>query len=107
VGAGAIVLPQLWRDAFFNAPYASWIGLVTRKPITEDWVPLLPWVGVAMLGLAAGRWLLDRRQAWLAGAVPALMRPLAALGRWPLSFYMLHQPVLIGGILGGRWLGWW
>ena len=32
---------------------------------------------------------------------------LALLGRWSLSFYMLHQPVFIGAILGGRQLGWW
>jgi uncharacterized membrane protein len=25
-----------------------------------------------------------------------VLEPLAALGRWPLTFYMLHQPVLIG-----------
>ena len=43
----------------------------------------------------------------LAGAVPVALRPLALLGRWPLSFYMLHQPVFIGAILGGRLLGWW
>jgi len=24
------------------------------------------------------------------------LQPLATLGRWSLSFYMLHQPVLIG-----------
>jgi peptidoglycan/LPS O-acetylase OafA/YrhL len=34
--------------------------------------------------------------------VPLPLRPLAALGRWSLSFYMLHQPVLIGLILGWR-----
>ena len=47
-------------------------------------------------GLAAGRWLLAHRRGVLAGALPALLRPLAVLGRWSLSFYMLHQPVLIG-----------
>ena len=35
----------------------------------------------------------------LKGRVPALLRPLAGLGRWSLSFYMLHQPVFIGAIL--------
>ena len=50
-------------------------------------------------GLAAGRWLLTRRPSWLAGSVPAFARPLAALGRWSLSFYMVHQPVLIGALM--------
>mgnify|MGYP003402657794 CR=1 FL=1 len=31
-------------------------------------------------------------------------RPLAALGRWSLSFYMLHQPVLIGLLM--LWMQW-
>ena len=56
---------------------------------------------------AAGQWLLRRRPNWLAGDVPAAMQPLAVLGRWSLSFYMLHQPLLIGALLGGRSLGWW
>jgi hypothetical protein len=29
------------------------------------------------------------------------------LGRWPLTFYMLHQPLLIGAILAGRAAGLW
>jgi peptidoglycan/LPS O-acetylase OafA/YrhL len=32
----------------------------------------------------------------VAGPLPGAARPLAVLGRWSLSFYMLHQPVLIG-----------
>jgi uncharacterized membrane protein len=96
VGAVAIVLPLLWRHELFNAPWLSWIGLVSRKPVTEDYVPVLPWLGVMAWGLAAGQWLLAHARATLEGAVPRPARGLALLGRWSLSFYMLHQPVLIG-----------
>jgi peptidoglycan/LPS O-acetylase OafA/YrhL len=34
-----------------------------------------------------------------AGRLAAPLAPLAVLGRWSLSFYMLHQPVLIGALM--------
>ena len=107
LGGLAIALPQLPGMPKLDHPAWSWIGLVTSKPITEDYVPVLPWLGVMLWGLAAGQWLLRRQPGLLAGAVPTALRPLATLGRWPLSFYMLHQPVFIGALLGGRTLGWW
>jgi len=96
LGAGVIALPQLWQHAFFDGRWTNWLGLATAKPITEDYVPLLPWMGVMLWGFALGRWLLASRPGWLQGAVIAPLKPLALLGRWSLSFYMLHQPVLIG-----------
>ena len=53
---------------------------------------VLPWLGVMLLGFVVTR-------AWpglWAGSAP---RPLAVLGRWSLSFYMVHQPVLIGVLM--------
>jgi uncharacterized membrane protein len=88
----------------FNARTLNWLGLVARKPFTEDYVPLFPWLGVVWWGLAAGQWMLRRRPAWLQWRVPAAMRPLAVLGRWSLSFYMVHQPVLIAVTMGLVWL---
>jgi uncharacterized membrane protein len=73
--------------------------LISRKPITEDYVPLLPWLGVMWWGMAAGQWLLVQRPQWLGHKVPAAAAPLAWLGRWSLSWYMLHQPVLIGALM--------
>jgi uncharacterized membrane protein len=32
----------------------NWLGLIGYKPITEDYVPLLPWLGVMWWGMAAG-----------------------------------------------------
>ena len=46
-----------------NAPAWNWLGLISRKPVTEDYVPLDPWLGVMWWGMAAGQWLLARRRA--------------------------------------------
>lgn len=107
LGALALLLPQVVQSRFFNRPWLDWTGLVAYKPITEDYVPVLPWLGVMLWGMAAGQWLLLARPQWLSGAVPRAAQPLALLGRWSLSFYMVHQPVFIGCILAGRQLGWW
>ena len=96
LGAVALVLPLLVADPWFDTRFTNWLGLVTHKPVTEDYVPLLPWLSVMWWGMAAGQWLLGHRRPWLSGALPRAFAPLAALGRWSLSFYMLHQPVLIG-----------
>ena len=85
-----------------NTRWLNWIGFVSVKPATEDYVPLLPWLGVMWWGMAAGQWLLQRRQALLQGSVPRACAPLAWMGRWSLSWYMLHQPVLIGALLLAR-----
>lgn len=103
-GALALALPHLWRHEMFNNRLWNWTGLVSQLPVTEDYVPVLPWLGVMLCGLAVGLWLLARHRSVLAGPVPAVAQPLALLGRWSLSFYMLHQPVLLGLITA--WLAW-
>jgi uncharacterized membrane protein len=99
LGLIAIALPLVVQHAWFDTRWTNWIGLVTHKPVTEDYVPLLPWLGVAWWGLAAGQWVLARRRGWFTGSLPQALGPLATLGRWSLCFYMLHQPVLIGALM--------
>ena len=114
-GALAIAIKFIYADAIntaatgnfveiLNSPLLNWLGLVTRNPVTEDYVPLLPWLGVMWWGVAAGDWLTRHRPAAFTGPVPRLLQPLVGLGRWSLSFYMVHQPVLIGGLIGVGWL---
>ncbi len=100
----AIAAPHLWTSAFFNPPWWNWIGLITRKPITEDYVPLLPWLGVFWVGAGVGA-LLRRWQLRPLRALPRVPG-LAQLGRWPLRIYLLHQPLLIALLwLGSKLLG--
>lgn len=99
LGAAALLAPQAFAHPVFDSRWTNWVGLATRKPITEDYVPLLPWFGVMLWGFVLGRYLLAARPQLLAGPVSGGLQPLALLGRWSLSFYMLHQPVLIAGLM--------
>ena len=107
LGALAILLPRVVQLPLFDQPALNWVGLVTRLPVTEDYVPVLPWLGVMLWGLAAGQWLLQHQRSVLSAPLPAALQPMAVLGRWSLSFYMLHQPLLIGALMAGRSMGWW
>lgn len=92
-------LPAL---SVFDGKALSVFGLVSRKPITEDFVPVLPWLGVMWWGMALGQLALSR--GWLrvppSPAGRLVMPRLAFIGRWSLSWYMLHQPILLGLLTG-------
>jgi uncharacterized membrane protein len=93
--------------AVLNQPGPNILGFISRLPITEDYVPLLPWLGAMWWGIAAGRWALVHRPGWLgsADAPPSgFKRRLVVLGRWSLSYYLLHQPVMLGLMAGAIWL---
>jgi len=83
----------------FNSRALNWLGWVTQKPYTEDYVPLFPWLGVMWWAMAGGQWLLARRPGWVSRRLPRSVAPLAWLGRHSLSYYMLHQPVMIGALM--------
>jgi peptidoglycan/LPS O-acetylase OafA/YrhL len=36
--------------------------------------------------------------------LPVTFKPLARIGRWSLSYYVLHQPVMIGALMAIGWL---
>jgi uncharacterized membrane protein len=94
----AWMLPHWVSDPFFDSRLTNWVGLITHLPRTEDYVPVLPWFGTMLAGyLVAGQLLVHARPAFT-GSIPPIVRPLAILGRWGLSFYMLHQPILIGSL---------
>jgi len=95
VGAAVIVAGNLYSNSMFDNRALGWLGFMTAKPRTEDYVPLFPWTGGLLVGIAAGHALLL-----------AELRPIAFAARWPrwigwlgrhsLATYMVHQPVLLG-----------
>ena len=98
LAALAWLLPHWVHSAFFDTRLTNWVGLITHLPRTEDYVPVLPWFGTMLGGYLLASLLLVHARAAFTGPVPAFVRPLAVLGGWSLSFYMLHQPILIGSL---------
>ena len=98
LGLLAVNLPQFIQHPFFDTRLTNWVGLVTHKPITEDYVPLLPWIGALLTGIAMARFLVDgNRLGWIA-RLPAGPAWLRWGGRHSLTVYLLHQPILIAGL---------
>ncbi len=87
--------PDLAGMAFY------WTGLSAIPPRSNDFVPVLPWFSAVLAGMAAARLVLGRSHTpqWLRPngwrARGRLARLLALMGRWSLTVYLVHQPVLI------------
>lgn len=87
VGSALIALPLAYKSDWFNPAPQNILGLASRRPFTEDFAPLAPWLGVIMIGVFIGMIARGRK-------LNAEWRPLSQLGRHSLLFYMTHQLVL-------------
>lgn len=105
VGAALIVAGVFIGHVAVDFPWLIWLGMPQAGVVMVDYYPLLPWSGIALLGLGAGR------AAARSGGAPGLMGKLAAappgqalgwLGRHSLPIYLLHQPILIGLLLAAQ-----
>jgi uncharacterized membrane protein len=97
LGIGVIAAGLALAHPAFDAPSLRWIGFATRPPPTEDYAPLFPWLGVTLVGIAAGHALATRDFRPL-GALARAPSALRWLGRHGLAVYMVHQPLMIGGL---------
>jgi uncharacterized membrane protein len=96
LGAAIIAAGATLQFPVFDAGWLNWVGLMTHKPPTEDYVPLFPWLGVVLVGIAVGAWLAGRERPAVMSLGRVAPKWLAWLGRHSLLVYMVHQPVLVG-----------
>ena len=83
-----------------------WLGVHPADFVSLDYVPVLPWFGVLLIGVAAGRALFPNgeRQRPLP-PFPSWTEPLLWIGRHTLAVYLLHEPVILAVLLAIRQFG--
>jgi uncharacterized membrane protein len=106
LAALAFWAPYGLKAEVFDPWWLWWTGLQTVPVRSVDYVPLAPWLGPFLLGLAAGRLgsaagLWTRLARWRGGP---LAERLSWPGRHSLMVYLLHQPVLIALVAGATFL---
>jgi uncharacterized membrane protein len=95
----SFILIGVWLEGMaFDFPWLLWLGFIPAGYASVDYVPLLPWFGMFLVGMFTGSSLYpegkrgfrvpDFSDTWFA-------RSLAFLGRNSLKIYIIHQPVLI------------
>ncbi len=98
LGLIIIALGTQLHAGLFDAPFWYWTGLMSNRPFSADYVPLLPWFGVVLIGMFLARVIekykvlstTSRRGNKIAEA-------LAWGGGHSLLIYLLHQPLFFGG----------
>ena len=98
-GAACLALPQFYRDDIFNPVWLNWIGLFTVPPRSNDFVPLMPWLGPFLIGMGCTRIAMatgfTTRLAGIDTGSRLVSRAARFSGRHSLAFYLVHQPVLL------------
>lgn len=98
-----VAAPQVLTSPSLDAPYLDWLGLGSTDPVTNDYVPIFPWFGMVLIGVAVGKLLLTYASTmslarWRSRDV--LSRMLVWAGRKSLPIYLIHQVVLLGALYG-------
>ena len=97
VAVAIIAAPHFLRGDAFSHPLTWWVGLAPTVPLSNDYVPMFPWTGAALLGVASGGVMrdcgvFDRLKSFHPSGWAS---PIGFFGRHGLIFYLAHQPVLI------------
>jgi uncharacterized membrane protein len=98
-GAAAIGLGIYLRGQVSVTPWLIWLGIPQIGRAMADYYPVLPWFGVALLGVSSGHLLYPgglRRLALPDLSSVSVIRGLSFLGRHSLFIYLIHQPILLG-----------
>ena len=94
IALSLLLLGNFWEGAaWLRQPWLIPLGYPPASFATLDYYPLLPWLGLFVLGMILGRQLYPRPLSRLPNDLPHT--PLNWCGRNALAIYLLHQPILL------------
>ena len=99
IGLGMIGLGAYLNNVTSQSPWLIWLGIKQTGRGMVDYYPVLPWAGIALVGIFVGHSLYPNglRQFNLFDDMSdhPLIKMLRFLGRHSLLIYLVHQPVFI------------
>jgi uncharacterized membrane protein len=101
LGVLFVLLGVILRTLTFDFQWLIWLGFKPANFYTVDYYPLLPWLGVVLIGISIGNTIYPkyRRRFQIRDVSESIfIRFLTYVGRNSLIIYFLHQPVLITAI---------
>ncbi|KLK92297.1 hypothetical protein AA309_15015 [Microvirga vignae] len=103
VAVSCLATSAIFTSPALDGPYLDWLGLGATDPVTNDYVPVFPWFGMVLIGVALGKLLLKRAETMRLArwrATDVLSRTFVWAGRKSLPIYLIHQLVLLGLLYG-------
>jgi len=92
-GLGA-VLPILKKGLAVRFDWLLPLGITSPSFSSFDYFPLIPWLGIFLIGSALGKSVYASRRSLLPWPLPKTF--VNAAGRHSLLIYIVHQPVIMG-----------
>ncbi|MGL5446747.1 MAG: heparan-alpha-glucosaminide N-acetyltransferase [Rhabdaerophilum sp.] len=93
----AASLPSFVQSEALSAPWFIWLGLGSRVPSTQDFVPVFPWFGYVLAGIALAK-IVDFNRFTAPSTHSKPKQWLTWAGRKSLAIYLAHQPILFGAL---------
>ncbi|GAB4456829.1 MAG: DUF1624 domain-containing protein [Anaerolineae bacterium] len=98
-GIGIIIAGILVDPLRSDSAWLVWLGVKQTGSYMVDYYPVLPWSGIALIGVFVGHTFYPGGRRTFSLPDWGQLAPLAGLqflGRHSLLIYLVHQPVIIG-----------
>lgn len=102
VGVFILLAPTFYASAIFDTRWLAWIGFSRNPPTSNDFVPVFPWLGLTLIGMATTKLIQSLRwpvQLSSFSSTNQIVNLLQWFGRKSLPIYLIHQPILLAIIL--------